>query len=130
MYESPVELFDVADYTKKVNEEIDNYIYEYIIKLGINVNKEELIKALQYDREQYYKGYEDGLKVTDWHPYPKEKPTENREYNITIKSLKRTTSAYYFTEDDTWYGSDDLYVPNGCITAWADLPEPFKGEED
>lgn len=60
MYESPVELFDVASYTKKVNEEIDNYIYEYIVKLGINVNKEELIKALQYDRAQYEKGYKDG----------------------------------------------------------------------
>lgn len=68
MYDSPVELFDVVDYAKKVNEEIDNYIYEYIVKLGINVNKEELIKALQYDREQYEKGYKDGLKATDWHP--------------------------------------------------------------
>ena len=63
MYESPVELFDVADYTKMVNDEIDNYIYEYIVKLGINVNKEELIKALQYDRDQYYKGFKDGYRT-------------------------------------------------------------------
>ena len=63
MYESPIELFDVADYTQKVNEETDNYIYEYIVKLGINVNKEELIKALQYDRAQYDKGYKDGYRT-------------------------------------------------------------------
>ena len=31
-----------------------------IQKLDIDVNKEELIKALQYDRAQYEKGYADG----------------------------------------------------------------------
>ena len=41
-------------------------------EIGYAVNKEELIKALQYDRQQYEKGYQDGLKhlsedtVTDW----------------------------------------------------------------
>lgn len=63
MYKSPIELFRVDDIVKEVNEELDTYIYESIIKCGINVNKEELIKALQYDREQYYKGYEDGRRV-------------------------------------------------------------------
>lgn len=29
---------------------------------AINVDKEELIKALKYDRNQYIKGYEDGRK--------------------------------------------------------------------
>ena len=33
---------------------------EAIRKVGVNVDKEELIKALQYDRNQYTKGYEDG----------------------------------------------------------------------
>lgn len=31
-----------------------------IRKVGVNVDKGELIKALQYDRNQYEKGYEDG----------------------------------------------------------------------
>lgn len=29
-------------------------------KVGYNINKDELVRALQYDREQYQKGYEDG----------------------------------------------------------------------
>ena len=37
-------------------------MYSSILKVGVNVNKEELIKALQYDRGQYNKGYEDGFK--------------------------------------------------------------------
>ena len=30
------------------------------LDVGVYVDKEELIKALKYDREQYQKGYEDG----------------------------------------------------------------------
>ena len=30
-----------------------------IHNLGIDVDKEELVRALKYDREQYQKGYED-----------------------------------------------------------------------
>lgn len=86
MYESPVELFDVASYTKKANEEIDNYVYEYIVKLGINVNKEELIKALQYDRDQYEKGYKDGRRAV---------------INDIIKQLVQ--------ERDSYNDDDDMY---------------------
>lgn len=71
------------------------------------------------------------LKGTEWHPYPDEKPTVNKEYNITLKYHTNTTTAAYFTEDDTWYGANDLYVPRECISAWAELPERYEeGEED
>lgn len=71
------------------------------------------------------------LKGTEWHPYPQEKPKSNKEYNITIKNPKSTSTAYYFTEDDTWYGGDDLYVPKSCISAWAELPERYEeGDEN
>lgn len=42
----------------------ENMIMEAIKKVGVNVEavklKEGLIKALEYDRNQYIKGYEDG----------------------------------------------------------------------
>ena len=34
----------------------DNDIYKAVQDVGINVNKEELLKALRYDRNQYDKG--------------------------------------------------------------------------
>lgn len=61
MYESPIEMFSVTDYARHIDEQIERVVYEAITKVGINVNKEELIKALQYDRDQYAKGYADGL---------------------------------------------------------------------
>ena len=35
-------------------------MYNYLFKIGVNVDKEELEKALRYDRHQYSKGYKDG----------------------------------------------------------------------
>lgn len=36
-------------------------VYEAFGKVGININEKELVKALQYDRGQYEKGYTDGV---------------------------------------------------------------------
>lgn len=58
MWESPI---TVA--TKETRIELENGIYKAIIEHGVHVEKDELIKALQYDRDQYNKGYEDGVKV-------------------------------------------------------------------
>lgn len=127
MYESPVELFDVANFAKKVNEETDNYIYEYIVKLGINVNKEELIKALQYDRDQYEKGYKDGLKATDWHPYPKEKPTEEGYYLCTVTDCPYRVHTFWYIDEDDGFGER---LNGWKITAWAELPESYKGDDE
>lgn len=54
-YESPITLT-----AEKMRIEQEENIFKAIQKFNINVNKEELIKALQYDRNQYEKGYCDG----------------------------------------------------------------------
>ena len=59
MYRSPIELI-YGDITTKINEETEDFIYEAVRKVGIDVDKEELLKALQYDRHQYSSGYCDG----------------------------------------------------------------------
>lgn len=60
MYESPIEVL-VSEMQMKQTEEREKQIYECIQQYGINVDKEELIKALQYDRDQYEKGYKDAI---------------------------------------------------------------------
>jgi hypothetical protein len=57
MYKSPIEM---ALETFRFEQE--NNILKAVQNVGINVNKDELIKALQYDRDQYNKGYKDGAK--------------------------------------------------------------------
>ena len=71
------------------------------------------------------------LKGIEWHPYPQEKPSDGY-YNVTLKYSKCTATAYYNTENDEWHGGNGFgfYVPNRCITAWAELPKPYEeGEE-
>lgn len=60
MYESPITEI-IGEMQMKQREEQDRQIYECIQQYGINVDKEELIKALQYDRDQYEKGYRDAV---------------------------------------------------------------------
>lgn len=55
MYESPVNVV-----YNQMQTEVDNHIFKAIVNVGVDVNKEELVRALQYDRGQYEKGYKDG----------------------------------------------------------------------
>ena len=65
MYESPINAI-VNDICIDLQKKEDKYIMECVRDVGINVNKHELLKALSYDRNQYEKGYKDGLnKVCD-----------------------------------------------------------------
>ena len=50
-YQSPITISEIA-------EEIAEKIIK--VKMAIDVDKDELIKALQYDRNQYENGYADG----------------------------------------------------------------------
>lgn len=56
MYKAPI---DIVAHT---NNFLDDSIYKAIVEVGVNVDKEELVKALQYDRQQYDEGYKDGVR--------------------------------------------------------------------
>ena len=56
MYKSPLQAF-----YKEQAEKVDDLCYRGVLSVGINVDREELLKALEYDRGQYEKGFEDGL---------------------------------------------------------------------
>lgn len=58
-YESPITVL-TEKLTSKVSEVLDNQIVGEVLRVGIVVNKDELLKALKYDRGQYEKGYNDG----------------------------------------------------------------------
>ena len=53
-YKSPIDLI-----ITQAETEIENEIVRVVQRMGININKSELIKALAYDRNQYVRGYYD-----------------------------------------------------------------------
>lgn len=61
MYESPIKIYEqIGDIISEFTKQRENLVFESVAKVGIDVDKNELIRALQYDREQYSKGYSDG----------------------------------------------------------------------
>ena len=54
MYKSPID-----ELINDVVTEEENAVVRAVVKCGINVDKDELVKALAYDRGQYEKGYAD-----------------------------------------------------------------------
>lgn len=56
-YRSPIEIINEG-----LQFELENDVVTVCVNMGINVDKDELIKALQYDRAQYDKGYKKGFK--------------------------------------------------------------------
>ena len=59
MYKSPIELL-VDNIQHQIEEQQDEKIYKAVLHYIPNVDKAELIRALQYDRNQYEEGYMDG----------------------------------------------------------------------
>lgn len=62
MYESPIRTFQ-----KQLEMRYENGIMNAVAEYGIHVDKDELVKALNYDRNQYDKGYSDAINKHKWH---------------------------------------------------------------
>ena len=66
-YDSPIKMiFDkISEQTNKKMEELDNVVFDEIVKTGITIDKDKLVSILQNDqqryRDAYTKGYLDAL---------------------------------------------------------------------
>ena len=54
-YDSPIRIIE-----RNMTEKLEDNLMSVIKSNGIDVNRAELLKALNYDRDQYEKGYRDG----------------------------------------------------------------------
>jgi flagellar biosynthesis regulator FlbT len=78
MYNSPIEMI-----IGNMQMQQDGEIFRAVQKIGVNVDKDELLKALQYDRGQYDKGYKDGIK--EFAELVKE--NHNRLFNVIYSEM-------------------------------------------
>lgn len=98
MWESPIN----AIYEAQQNA-FDGAVLSAVMKVGIDVNKEELIKALAYDRQQYEKGYADA-----------------KAEIVRCKDCKYWNPTHRYCEGiGNWFGEVDSWSDNGFC---------FKGE--
>ena len=61
-YRSPITL-TIDNAESKFTETVEGLMFKEVCKLDLNIDKEELMKALAYDRNQYLEGYNDAKKV-------------------------------------------------------------------
>ena len=59
-----------------------------------------------------------------WHPYPQEIPVEDNDYLITVKYSRRAKKV------TTWDSVNGYFYIEGNVTAWAELPEPYKEQKN
>lgn len=95
MYESPINLF-ISDIASEIDKQIEATVVTAVQKVGIDVDKDELVKALDYDRKQYKKGYEDGY--VDGAINGKRKAMEGLVEKLT--KLLSPDSPYVFYDSD------------------------------
>ena len=126
MYKSPIELL-FTDIQNQIIEQQDEKIYEAVVHFVPNVNKEELLRALRYDRGQYEKGYADGIAESRWISVNERLPDEHRL--VLCRWTRGTGASYGFArynyDNDVWYVSNEG-MPE--VTHWMPLPQPPKGE--
>ena len=124
MYESPIELVYHETFPKLIQQQ-EELIMRGCLDVGVYVDKEELVKALQYDRGQYEKGYADGKNADKWIPVEKELP--DKEQDVLITYIPRRATRRFviigFYMDGLWFTIDRLQIEN--VFAWQPLPKPY-----
>lgn len=127
MYESPIEKMVGKIQSQIIKQDEENMMYAVKQAIGYSVDKDELIKALNYDRAQYEKGYCDGLNACMWIPVSERMP-ENRNQEVLI-SLKWGIDIGRYS-DGEWHSEWINHYDDGNVLAWMPLPEPFKAESE
>lgn len=91
-YKSPI---DIIQETMRID--FDNEILKSVINVGIKVNKDELIKALEYDRNQYLQGYKESKEI-----YEKalDKACEQLEYKDNCLGMSAKEWKEWCLKDD------------------------------
>lgn len=135
MYESPITRFVNDALTQITRDEENNLIHEVQQVVGYCIDKEELIKAIRYDREQYQKGYEDGRKDNEWIPVSERLPEERGLYIVTEKEFRiddrEHKGKYSIKVEQVEYYNGKWQRANFFeVIAWQPLPTPYKVDNE
>ena len=123
MYDSPIRLA-----VSKMKSQFNDDIYNAVVKTGIDVDKDELVRALNCDRNQYEKGYRDGLKASKWISVKERLPKAGERVLATDGYF---VGEFFLNRRGQWqrYNVNNyLLMAAFDILHWMPLPEPPKEE--
>ena len=105
-YISPIEMI-----VGQIQTEMDNQVMRAVQNVGVTVDKDELVKALNYDRQQYDKGYGDGYREAQKTLF------NTHQVACMLADMFKDTCACNYSGNDTW-------LPQVCEVIES-CPEPF-----
>ena len=85
-YKSPITRI-MSDIQTQIIQEGENQVFQAVQNCDVMVDREELIKALQYDRGQYEKGYKDGAIA------------ELEKIKVEVQEMSNANPSYWYTCD-------------------------------
>ena len=126
MYKSPINVI-----YGKLQTKIEGEIMKAVQNVEVDVDKEELLRALQYDRGQYDKGYRDGeaAAMPKWIPVTERMPAVRQRVLVYCESKtikKHVTACTYM---GGYLGAEQFSRHVRNVTHWMPLPEPPKEVE-
>lgn len=127
-YIPPITMSVSDEIATEIKKQEDSAILNAVVKCGVDVDKEELIKALNYDRGQYDKGFEDGYYGDKWISIDDSLPIATGDVIVTIEyaNIRSAVVCLYDTEKGFLLNrsNDD----NAQVIAWQPLPKPYQKE--
>lgn len=124
-----IDPIDLSEYVSPIKiyicDQIMNEVMGEIARVGVNIDKEELIRALSYDREQYAEGYRAGAKAfaTKWTSVAEHLPLTPGKYLVYSKVGTMYTSKFDPDIHKRW-----PHFGKVGVTHWMPRPEEPKEE--
>ena len=123
-YELPNEL-SINLNSSTPRTEVEQSILKAFKIVAVYVDKDELIKTLTYDRNQYEKSFTDT--IPKWLSVNEKLPKDEENVLVTIKDDSADSPIYYTSIG--WYYKGIWVVENEVshqVIAWMPRPEPYK----
>ena len=115
-WKSPIDIeFFTQEFSMKILDDETGAVVKACMDMGINIDKDELLKALRYDRRQYEKGYFDGIRARD-DEIVRCKDCVHRPKGTNKHDLEFPDYVCPCQCDDFWYSwmpKDDWFCANG-----------------
>lgn len=120
MYESPIRIL-YSDLAKRISTTLTDNVVKAVQSYNIHVDADELLRALNYDRMQYEKGYADAKEEFEktWIPCSERLPKKYGWYQVTTS--EKEVACRWYSDLHGWETFDD------AVIAWLPRPEPYKG---
>lgn len=124
MYESPIHLY-MTDMQTQIIRQQEDQILKAVQSVAVGVDREELFRALKYDRDQYDKGFRDG--TPKWIPVEEDQPVDGAVVLVYGKRGGIYTAEFMRNGGHYWFHKLNSKNHHCEPTHWMPLPEPPEG---